>query len=149
MKNKKNYVYGSFACKSDIGRVRTTNEDRTGAFTNAKGNILLILSCSNLNDTTSVKLTPRASALLHTAATDLVEICREAAIALCDIFVCRSSRMSFTSILSAIFMASFVYIRGLASTYIIHEVRSTSELLRSSCGLVFSLPRIDVFLPAD
>ena len=43
MKSKKNYVYGSFACKSDIGRVRTTNEDRTGAYTNAKGNILLIV----------------------------------------------------------------------------------------------------------
>ena len=43
MKNKKNYVYGSFACKTDIGKVRMTNEDRAGAYTNAKGNILLIV----------------------------------------------------------------------------------------------------------
>ena len=43
MKSKKNYVYGSFACKTDIGKVRLTNEDRAGAFTNAKGNILLIV----------------------------------------------------------------------------------------------------------
>ena len=43
MKSKKNYVYGSFACKTDIGKVRTTNEDRAGAYTNAKGNILLIV----------------------------------------------------------------------------------------------------------
>ncbi len=38
-----NYVYGNFACKTDIGKVRMTNEDRAGAFTNAKGNILLIV----------------------------------------------------------------------------------------------------------
>ena len=37
------YVYGNFACKTDIGKVRMTNEDRAGAFTNAKGNILLIV----------------------------------------------------------------------------------------------------------
>ena len=43
MKNKKNYVYGSFACKTDIGKVRLSNEDRAGAYTNAKGNILLIV----------------------------------------------------------------------------------------------------------
>ena len=43
MKNKKNYVCGNFSCKTDIGRVRMTNEDRAGAFTNAKGNILLLV----------------------------------------------------------------------------------------------------------
>ena len=37
------YVYGNFACKTDIGKVRMTNEDRAGAYTNAKGNILLIV----------------------------------------------------------------------------------------------------------
>ena len=37
------YVYGNFTCKTDIGKVRMTNEDRAGAFTNAKGNILLIV----------------------------------------------------------------------------------------------------------
>ena len=66
--------------------------------------------CFGFLSATSAKLTPRAAALFHTAATDLVEICREATIAHCDIFACRSSRMSFTSILSAIFMTSFVYI---------------------------------------
>lgn len=39
----KNYVYGNFACKTDIGKIRMTNEDRVGAYTNAKGNILLIV----------------------------------------------------------------------------------------------------------
>ena len=39
----KTYVYGNYACKTDIGKVRMTNEDRAGAFTNAKGNILLIV----------------------------------------------------------------------------------------------------------
>ena len=39
----KNYVYGNFASKTDIGKVRMTNEDRAGAYTNAKGNILLIV----------------------------------------------------------------------------------------------------------
>ena len=39
----KTYVYGNFACKTDIGKVRMTNEDRAGVFTNAKGNILLIV----------------------------------------------------------------------------------------------------------
>ena len=43
MANKGNYVYGSFAHKTDIGKVRMSNEDRAGAFTNAKGNILLIV----------------------------------------------------------------------------------------------------------
>ena len=37
------YVYGNFACKTDIGKARMTNEDRAGAYTNAKGNILLIV----------------------------------------------------------------------------------------------------------
>ena len=39
----KTYIYGNFACKTDIGKVRMTNEDRAGAYTNAKGNILLIV----------------------------------------------------------------------------------------------------------
>lgn len=39
----KTYVCGNFACKTDIGKVRMTNEDRAGAYTNAKGNILLIV----------------------------------------------------------------------------------------------------------
>lgn len=39
----KTYVYGNYACKTDIGKVRMTNEDRAGAYTNAKGNILLIV----------------------------------------------------------------------------------------------------------
>lgn len=42
MKNK-TYLYGNFACRTDIGKVRMTNEDRVGAYTNAKGNILLIV----------------------------------------------------------------------------------------------------------
>ena len=37
------YVSGKFTCKTDIGKVRMTNEDRAGAFTNTKGNILLIV----------------------------------------------------------------------------------------------------------
>ena len=41
--SKKNYVYGNYSCKTDIGKVRMTNEDRAGVFTNAKGNILLIV----------------------------------------------------------------------------------------------------------
>lgn len=41
--SSKNYVYGNFASKTDIGKVRMTNEDRAGAYTNAKGNILLIV----------------------------------------------------------------------------------------------------------
>lgn len=43
----KNYVYGNFASKTDIGKVRMTNEDRVGAYTNTKGNILLIV-CDGL-----------------------------------------------------------------------------------------------------
>lgn len=43
MGNNDTYVYGNFACKTDIGKVRMTNEDRAGAYTNAKGNILLIV----------------------------------------------------------------------------------------------------------
>ena len=39
----KTYVYGNFASKTDIGKVRMTNEDRAGVYTNAKGNILLIV----------------------------------------------------------------------------------------------------------
>lgn len=40
---KKAYIYGNFACKTDIGKVRMTNEDRAAAYTNVKGNILLIV----------------------------------------------------------------------------------------------------------
>ena len=43
MASNKTYVYGNYSCKTDIGKVRMTNEDRAGAFTNAKGNILLIV----------------------------------------------------------------------------------------------------------
>ena len=44
MGNKnKTYIYGNYACRTDIGKVRMTNEDRVGAYTNAKGNILLIV----------------------------------------------------------------------------------------------------------
>lgn len=41
--SNKAYVYGNFTYKTDIGKVRMTNEDRAGAFTNAKGNVLLIV----------------------------------------------------------------------------------------------------------
>ncbi len=44
MGNKsKNYVFGNYACRTDIGKVRMTNEDRVGAYTNTKGNILLLV----------------------------------------------------------------------------------------------------------
>lgn len=39
----KTYVYGNYACKTDIGKVRMTNEDRAGVYTNTKGNILLVV----------------------------------------------------------------------------------------------------------
>ena len=42
MSNKK-YIYGRYAVKTDVGRVRVNNEDRAAALTNARGNILLIV----------------------------------------------------------------------------------------------------------
>lgn len=39
-KNKK-YIYGRYSFKTDIGKVRLTNEDRAVALTNTRGNILL------------------------------------------------------------------------------------------------------------
>lgn len=42
MANKK-YLYGRYASKVDIGKVRMNNEDRAAALTNSRGNILLIV----------------------------------------------------------------------------------------------------------
>ena len=42
MANKK-YIFGRYASKTDIGKVRLNNEDRTAALTNSRGNILLIV----------------------------------------------------------------------------------------------------------
>ena len=42
MGNKK-YLYGRYAVKTDIGKVRLNNEDTATALTNARGNILLIV----------------------------------------------------------------------------------------------------------
>ena len=42
MKQKK-YLYGRYAVKVDVGKVRVNNEDRACAFTNSRGNILLIV----------------------------------------------------------------------------------------------------------
>ncbi len=42
MSNKK-YIYGRYAVKTDIGKVRMNNEDRAAALTNARGNILLVV----------------------------------------------------------------------------------------------------------
>ena len=39
----KKYIYGRFAMKTDIGKVRLNNEDRVAALTNTRGNILLIV----------------------------------------------------------------------------------------------------------
>ena len=41
MPAKKKYIYGRYAIKTDIGRIRLTNEDRATALTNTRGNILL------------------------------------------------------------------------------------------------------------
>ena len=43
MTAKKNYIYGRYALKTDIGKVRLNNEDRALALTNARGNILLVV----------------------------------------------------------------------------------------------------------
>ena len=37
------YLSGSFTYKTDVGRVRVTNEDRAIALTNARGNVLLLV----------------------------------------------------------------------------------------------------------
>ncbi len=42
MSNKK-YLFGRYATKTDIGRIRVSNEDRCAALTNTRGNILLIV----------------------------------------------------------------------------------------------------------
>ena len=42
MKAKK-YLYGRYASKTDIGKVRLNNEDRVAALTNTRGNILLVV----------------------------------------------------------------------------------------------------------
>ena len=42
MANKR-YIYGRYALKTDIGKVRLNNEDRACALTNSRGNILLIV----------------------------------------------------------------------------------------------------------
>ncbi len=42
MKPKK-YIFGTYCVKTDIGKVRMTNEDRALALTNAYGNILLVV----------------------------------------------------------------------------------------------------------
>ena len=39
----KKYLYGRYACKVDIGKIRLNNEDRAIALTNTRGNILLIV----------------------------------------------------------------------------------------------------------
>lgn len=40
---KKNYISGTYAFGTDIGKVRLTNEDRAIALTNIKGNILMLI----------------------------------------------------------------------------------------------------------
>ncbi len=42
MANKR-YIYGRYALKTDIGKIRLNNEDRACALTNSRGNILLIV----------------------------------------------------------------------------------------------------------
>ena len=39
----KKYLYGRYATKTDIGKVRMNNEDRVTALTNRRGNILLVV----------------------------------------------------------------------------------------------------------
>ena len=43
IKKQKKYLSGQFAKKSDVGKVRLTNEDRVLAMTNLKGNVLLVV----------------------------------------------------------------------------------------------------------
>ena len=42
MKNK-TYLYGTYSAKTDIGRIRITQEDRVLALTNTRGNVLLVV----------------------------------------------------------------------------------------------------------
>lgn len=42
MANKR-YIFGRYALKTDIGKVRLNNEDRAAALTNSRGNILLVV----------------------------------------------------------------------------------------------------------
>ena len=39
----KNYLYGRYAFKTDVGKIRLQNEDQACALTNARGNILLVV----------------------------------------------------------------------------------------------------------
>ena len=39
----KKYLFGRYASKTDIGRIRVSNEDRCTALTNTRGNILLVV----------------------------------------------------------------------------------------------------------
>ena len=39
----KKYLYGRFACKTDVGRVRIANEDQALALINTRGNVLLLV----------------------------------------------------------------------------------------------------------
>ena len=39
----KKYLFGRYATKTDIGRIRVSNEDRCTALTNTRGNILLVV----------------------------------------------------------------------------------------------------------
>ena len=39
----KKYLTGRFSYKTDIGKVRVSNEDQAAALTNASGNVLLIV----------------------------------------------------------------------------------------------------------
>ena len=41
--SNKNYLSGNYVTKSDIGKIRLTNEDRIGTFTNTRGNILMVV----------------------------------------------------------------------------------------------------------
>lgn len=43
MKKNKNYVFGRFAYRTDIGKVRISNEDQAYAAINANGNVLLLV----------------------------------------------------------------------------------------------------------
>ena len=43
MRNNKAYLSGHFSCKTDVGRVRLSNDDRVLAISNAKGNVLLVV----------------------------------------------------------------------------------------------------------
>ena len=63
MKNKV-YLSGQFAKKTDVGKVRLTNEDRVLAVTNLKGNVLLVV-CDGMGGSSK-------GDLASTLATDLL-----------------------------------------------------------------------------